>query len=275
MDLNDYPIARRLFAWKPALLITGGIVFLIILIFILVRVFFGHSSEELLLQNLEISSGSLSGTCDRTDNPEKCRTGYLSDLAQQEHSAQACDLLEMDAQKDNCYWGLAHASLDSTYCENISDVSSVSRCKDDVAESQAVHQASILLCEEIFDENRKERCISAGSGPMTSQNCLERDPDLCDDISLFEQAKVSADIIYCREIVDQYLAISCVDAVEDLLAVQMVDEGERDSDQDGLTALQEQTYGSDPQNPDTDGDGYLDGAEVSSGYNPIGLGLLE
>ena len=43
----------------------------------------------------------------------------------------------------------------------------------------------------------------------------------------------------------------------------------QDSDQDGLTNEEEQLYGTDPNNPDTDGDGYSDGAEVRSGYDPL------
>jgi hypothetical protein len=42
-----------------------------------------------------------------------------------------------------------------------------------------------------------------------------------------------------------------------------------DSDQDGLTNQEEQTLGTDPHNADTDGDGYSDGKEVGSGYNPL------
>ncbi len=43
-----------------------------------------------------------------------------------------------------------------------------------------------------------------------------------------------------------------------------------DSDLDGLTDLGEkEIYKTDPQNPDTDGDGILDGAEVISGTNPL------
>jgi hypothetical protein len=42
-----------------------------------------------------------------------------------------------------------------------------------------------------------------------------------------------------------------------------------DSDQDGLTNQEEKTLGTDPNNPDTDGDGYSDGKEVQSGYNPL------
>lgn len=47
-----------------------------------------------------------------------------------------------------------------------------------------------------------------------------------------------------------------------------------DSDQDGLSDEEEIFYGTDKNNPDTDGDGYLDGAEVKGGYNPLGEGKL-
>ncbi len=44
----------------------------------------------------------------------------------------------------------------------------------------------------------------------------------------------------------------------------------KDSDNDGLKDWQEiQLYLSDPCKTDSDGDGYLDGEEVTSGYNPI------
>ena len=42
-----------------------------------------------------------------------------------------------------------------------------------------------------------------------------------------------------------------------------------DSDQDGLTDQEEKMVGTDPKNSDTDGDGYSDGKEVQSGYNPL------
>jgi hypothetical protein len=43
----------------------------------------------------------------------------------------------------------------------------------------------------------------------------------------------------------------------------------QDSDQDGLTNEEETAYGTDPYNPDTDGDGYSDGIEIQSGYDPL------
>lgn len=42
----------------------------------------------------------------------------------------------------------------------------------------------------------------------------------------------------------------------------------RDSDNDGIPDVNEAYYRTDPFNPDTDGDGYLDGEEIVSNYNP-------
>lgn len=48
-----------------------------------------------------------------------------------------------------------------------------------------------------------------------------------------------------------------------------------DTDADGLSDREEvQVYSTNPLRPDTDGDSYLDGAEVSNGYNPNGDGKL-
>ena len=43
-----------------------------------------------------------------------------------------------------------------------------------------------------------------------------------------------------------------------------------DTDQDGLSDFEEtEKWKTDPLDPDTDGDSYLDGAEVESGYDPL------
>lgn len=58
------------------------------------------------------------------------------------------------------------------------------------------------------------------------------------------------------------------------LPVQVNDSGQDDPDKDGLPNVLEQFYGSDPNNPDTDGDGVNDGTEVGRGDNPTGAGKL-
>lgn len=48
-----------------------------------------------------------------------------------------------------------------------------------------------------------------------------------------------------------------------------------DTDNDGLSDADEiKTWGTNPLNPDTDGDTYLDGVEVQNGFNPKGSGAL-
>jgi len=57
--------------------------------------------------------------------------------------------------------------------------------------------------------------------------------------------------------------------------VQEIVDPALDSDKDGLTDVDElNKYKTNPKNPDTDGDGYSDGAEVKGGYNPNGAGKL-
>jgi hypothetical protein len=48
-----------------------------------------------------------------------------------------------------------------------------------------------------------------------------------------------------------------------------------DTDDDGLTDLEEVDYGTDADDPDSDSDGYPDGEEVDNGYNPLGEGELK
>lgn len=50
---------------------------------------------------------------------------------------------------------------------------------------------------------------------------------------------------------------------------------EFDSDFDGIQDYHEiNIWGTDPLNPDTDGDGFPDGLEIVTGYNPLGEGKL-
>lgn len=46
-----------------------------------------------------------------------------------------------------------------------------------------------------------------------------------------------------------------------------------DSDHDGLSNDEEARLGTDPNNPDTDGDGYKDGDEISAGFDPLKFSL--
>jgi len=49
----------------------------------------------------------------------------------------------------------------------------------------------------------------------------------------------------------------------------LVESQNKDIDNDGLRDWEEDLYKTDYLNPDTDGDGYLDGEEINSGHNPL------
>lgn len=68
-------------------------------------------------------------------------------------------------------------------------------------------------------------------------------------------------------------ATSIEDVMLEILT-EVAEQADADDDADGLTNGEEARYESDAANPDTDGDGYQDGAEVDGGYNPNGSGKL-
>lgn len=51
-------------------------------------------------------------------------------------------------------------------------------------------------------------------------------------------------------------------------ATSVANSSVEDSDHDGIADMNEAYYRTDPSNPDTDGDGYLDGEEIVSGFSP-------
>lgn len=97
-----------------------------------------------------------------------------------------------------------------------------------------------------------------------------------DYIKYFSEAiKKSDQIIVNDEISSIYLNRS-LQTTSSLPRVKEIDlDQTTDSDRDGLSDLREKAIGTDPHNPDTDGDGHLDGAEVINGFNPLGSGFYQ
>jgi len=62
---------------------------------------------------------------------------------------------------------------------------------------------------------------------------------------------------------------SSVTKTANILKNSMSFEVDSDTDKDGLKNRDESYWNTDFQNPDTDGDGYLDGEEVASGHDPL------
>ena len=80
--------------------------------------------------------------------------------------------------------------------------------------------------------------------------------------SLFTKSRNISD---CNSIEWLYYRARCLSGISGVGLVS-------DLDKDGLNFMDEIYQGTNPENPDTDGDGFLDGAEVEGGYNPLGDG---
>ncbi len=101
----------------------------------------------------------------------------------------------------------------------------------------------------IYD--RLENCLNIISGEMRQ---------MCESVFYYETAFLRQNGELCEKIADEKLNQYCFKNVIDKFS---------DSDNDGLTDINEAKFGADPNNPDTDGDGYSDGEEMRKGYNPL------
>ena len=249
MDLNDYPTTKSI-PWKPVAIGAAGLVVVIVLIVVIVRWVKGDAQMEALEEIVQEQVSDSIDRCESALDPEDCRQAEITDLAAEHESVETCELLETVEERDNCYWAVARAASDASYCSAISVSEDAERCTAGIEARTATRE-----------------------DPLSVSNCEERAPELCDDLRLYAQAKATLDALLCQEIVDGDMRENCKETVSDKLALMQAKE-EADLDEDGITAAQETTYGTDPENPDTDEDGYLDGAEVSAGYNPLGSGRL-
>lgn len=110
-----------------------------------------------------------------------------------------------------------------------------------------------------------------------------------DAVALFERAKLSpvqkAVLIVATVVIlalvggvgiwlNSFLPQLRVDS-QNTLPNSIVNTTKKDTDQDGLTDVDEQQkYHTNPNIKDTDGDGYNDGEEIKNSYNPNGPGKL-
>ena len=92
-------------------------------------------------------------------------------------------------------------------------------------------------------------------------------PDVTSIEDMIKEEIIEEDPMIEEEVVEE------TPVVEEEPVVVEVDP-DLDTDGDGLTDVEEESYGTDMNNPDTDGDGYKDGEEVANGYDPLGPGKL-
>jgi hypothetical protein len=184
---------------------------------------------------------------------------------------------------------VARANFDADGCKLISDKEKQTNCADTIYRALASEEMDISWCEKISTEALRNRCVQAMTEAIaTTKGCAGTGvaQTICDSLKALEAAAASEDPAQCLALADPGDQVNCLEAVgsgdrdHDDLSASLEErlgssDTDTDSDDDGLSDFDEYNkYGTDPANPDTDGDGYLDGAEVQNGYNPLGSGRL-
>lgn len=264
MDLNDYPTTRSIL-WKPAVAIAGAVVVLLVLVGVVLRLVFGGGEEVDILPEQELQRQA-DAAIESCEGQEACEVQARKDAAQVTGQSSYCEAIEDTVARDDCFWGLARESLDISYCDGVSDAQDQLRCQDSVYLQQAYEQDDVTICQQLSREISAQGCIEAIEGPPTTS--AECDPvvhgtDRCTFLEVTEQAVAIGDRSLCDVLDGEYLFTCQTRVTPD------------DPDLDNLSDLDEERYGTDPFDPDTDGDGYTDGEEVAAGYDPNGSGKLE
>ncbi|KKW32549.1 MAG: hypothetical protein UY76_C0024G0003 [Candidatus Uhrbacteria bacterium GW2011_GWA2_52_8d] len=272
MDFNDSP-QRFVLHWKSVALVAGGVIVLLVGVVIVVRFIQGRNEDSDLVDaiNRQVVA-QVRDECEGVEDETGCRDARMSDAARAQGAGELCEMIDAQEAQDNCYWGLARDLDGKEFCQRISGVQEQARCRDDVHQHLALLSGDVQECEAIEDEARRAGCKKLLGESLNVYTCDEaEDPVVCADLALWKSAHEELDPRVCDQITDERRRDSCLEGVRTMISEQTAE----DSDSDGLSDSEEETYGTDSENPDTDGDGYFDGDEVAAGYDPNGPGVLQ
>lgn len=135
------------------------------------------------------------------------------------------------------------------------------QCKNSLKER---HLGDIAAKQVRFKEVKDKALGLAGESIKLEK--LEAKLDLAKDMMPIKRKEAGLKVLAARESMTLDEAENLVQTAS--VALMM------DSDEDGLPDDIEERLGSDPENRDSDGDGYLDGDEFKNNYNPAGGGQL-
>lgn len=135
------------------------------------------------------------------------------------------------------------------------------QCKNALKER---HLGNIAAKQQKFQEIKDK--VSGLAGESVSMEKLEEKLDKAKDMMPIKRKDAGLKVLAAKEslVLDEDENLIQTAAVAIMI----------DSDGDGLPDDIEERLGSDPGNPDSDGDGYSDGDEFKNNYNPLGEGRL-
>ena len=263
MSFDDYPTTEeKHIPYKMIAIIGGGIVFAIVIVGVVIRMV-QHKDEVGIVKTQIDAVSTMLDQCETAPNPESCRRQLIKETESQATTPEFCQALTGN-EADGCIWKFARESMKPEFCAAIKNETYKGLCADSAYDALARSTSDITQCDNIKSDLSKRVCILALEPPITIENCSERGkPETyCQMLVVLAQANLKQDPELCKQLSDDRV-LDC----EDLVGID-------DPDFDQLQTTDETLYGSNPRIADTDGDGFKDGDEVTSGYNPNGPGKL-
>ncbi len=277
MDDFSSQVSQKRLPLKQILIVIGAIVIAGTLIWLTVY-WLGRDdrAQERLNEAQTITNAveSARDACSTALNSEKCEAQRISSSARSGGVAQLCETLD-GSKRDACLFGVARETKDVELCQKIVDALVLQTCSDNISQKLALEADDAALCRDIIDEEKRSRCEQTLTPVDTTtvfyqtveEGKRKRDPSVCAVLS-------DDELDGCLDFVGPAdLDLDGLSADEETLAGSS--DASQDTDQDGLGDFDEvRVYLTNPSKADTDGDGFKDGQEVSSGYNPSGKGRL-
>lgn len=292
MNGFDAQPTPRNIPWKPVAIIAGAVILAVVLV--VVAIMFVRSrqeriSQEIAVERLSAQVDKALVSCDSEGNPQTCKDAYVKDAAVQRGVVELCGKSGSEAAADDCVWQTAAAFGDPEMCGTMNDKDTAANCRDGIYMASAQDSLNLDTCGKITNEPVRERCVNSVSRDIAAEQGCEGtgvDQAYCDDLELTAMILTLQDPADCALFEDESVAERCHELV-----------GSGDKDGDGLSADDEDAYGTsdrnadsdgdglndvdevnvwhtDPTLIDSDGDGYGDGDEVAAGYDPMGLRAL-
>lgn len=227
--------------------------------------------KDLCVKLLAIKSEN-SQLCDKIINKDAvqdCQDRVNFEVATQNKDLELCKVIKEDNLSSSC---VINAISQNKYkeqdCEKLEDENQKNLCLGHVLYEEATLKKDISLCQKIPGGGNDTECLQSIIGEHDNLDyCKSLSEELrqtCAQIIARKLAYEKKDKNICNEIIDDASKNECKEYVDGVL----------DSDNDGLTNLQEAVYKTDPNNPDTDNDGFKDGDEVKNGFNPAEEGKM-
>lgn len=197
-------------------------------------------------------------SCTTETDPKACEERARSEAARTTGQASVCS--ELSGKKlTNCVTLIAMDTGNKDVCAELSGADQTT-CENEAMFAAATSAKDYGMCSLIADEGIKATCqAQLVSVVIAAGECAKYgiDDAVCGFQAKLDMVIASGNPTGCTQFNEEQ-AETCEDMFSSL-----------DQDADGLSLLAEYKLGTSDTNADTDGDGYTDSQEVSSGHDPL------